>query len=62
MTYRWLAFLCSMLIFISLPSAARDNKTTPGPKDMGGWEKGSPCNKLYNLNDVDSFKAGRFQG
>jgi len=26
-------------------------------KDMGGWERGSPYNKLYDASEVDSFKA-----
>ena len=26
-------------------------------KDMGGWEKGSPYNKLYNAAEMDSFKG-----
>jgi hypothetical protein len=26
-------------------------------KDMGGWELGSPYNKLYNASEIDAFKA-----
>jgi hypothetical protein len=26
-------------------------------KDMGGWERGSPYNKLYDASEVDAFKA-----
>lgn len=57
MQYRWLSLIGSILLFIALSCAARDSKTTSAAKDMGGWEKGSPYNKLYNPNEVDSFKA-----
>jgi hypothetical protein len=26
-------------------------------RDMGGWEKGSPYNKLYSADEMDSFKG-----
>jgi hypothetical protein len=28
-----------------------------GPKDMGGWEKDSPYNQLYDPRELDSFKG-----
>jgi hypothetical protein len=45
-----------LLIFSVLTASTAVVAAGP-PKEMGGWELGSPYNKLYNVVDLDSFKA-----
>jgi hypothetical protein len=41
----------AMMLILSGPAMAE------GPQDMGGWEKDSPYNKLYDPRELDSFKG-----
>jgi len=45
-----------MLIFSVLAASTAAVAAGP-PKEMGGWELGSPYNKLYNAVELDSFKG-----
>lgn len=45
-----------LLIFSGLMASVAAVAAGP-PKEMGGWESGSPYNKLYNAAELDSFKA-----
>jgi hypothetical protein len=45
-----------LLIFSVLTASTAVVAAGP-PKEMGGWEPGSPYNKLYNAVELDSFKA-----
>lgn len=57
MNYRFWALTGLLLICLSLPCMADEGQNNSSEKNLGGWEKGSPYNKLYNLNEVDAFKA-----
>jgi hypothetical protein len=46
-----LAVVIAMILILSGPAMAE------GPQDMGGWEKDSPYNKLYDPRELDSFKG-----
>ena len=48
-----LLFVLMMLVLLCAPVVA----TAAGPQDMGGWEKDSPYNKLYDPRELDSFKG-----
>ncbi len=45
-----------LLIFSGLMASTAAVAAGP-PKEMGGWEPGSPYNKLYKAAELDSFKA-----
>lgn len=45
-----------LLIFLGLTVSAAGVAAGP-PKEMGGWELGSPYNKLYQTSEMDSFRG-----
>jgi len=45
-----------LLIFSVLTASTAVVAAGP-PKEMGGWEPGSPYNKLYKASELDSFRA-----
>jgi hypothetical protein len=45
-----------LLIFSGIMASTAAVAAGP-PKEMGGWEPGSPYNKLYKAAELDSFKA-----
>lgn len=45
--------MCILLLAVLLPFTA----IAGDKKEMGGWEEGSPYNKLYNAAEMDSFKG-----
>jgi hypothetical protein len=45
-----------LLIFSVLTASTAVVAAGP-PKEMGGWELGSPYNKLYNAVELDSFRG-----
>lgn len=46
-----LGIMCLAGLAASIATAAEK------PKDMGGWELGSPYNNLYKASELDSFRA-----
>jgi hypothetical protein len=51
MRYKQLVVICLAIMAIPLSSLALDKQ------DMGGWEKNGAYNNLYDINEMDTFKA-----
>jgi hypothetical protein len=45
------------LLILFVPTASTAAAAAGSPKEMGGWELGSPYNKLYNAVEMDSFRG-----
>ena len=54
--YNKMVRLIWLLIFSGLMASTAVIAAGP-PKEMGGWELGSPYNKLYNAVELDSFRG-----
>jgi hypothetical protein len=54
MNLRWISLIGLMSVFFVLHGFA-DEKADK--KDMGGWEQEGAYNQLYNIKEIDSFKA-----
>jgi hypothetical protein len=46
-----------LAMIIAIMLIASGTAMAEGPQDMGGWEKDSPYNKLYDPRELDSFKG-----